>query len=169
LNAADADVAHYLKVFTFMPLDDIDALVAQHDAAPQERAAQRALAAAVTELVHGEAALASAQRISAALFAGQLDRLTAADFEQLRLDGMEATAVKDESVGLLAVLAESGLAPSRGAARKLVDSGGVSVNGVVQHDSGVQLDWSDAAFGRYYLLRRGKKAWHLVYRAPGRS
>ena len=162
LNSADADVEHFLKVFTFIEVDEIDSLMAQFRSAPQERTAQKALAEAVTVLVHGEEALESARRISAALFSGQIGELTLIDFDQLRLDGLDCTPVKERPAGLLALLAEAGLAPSRGQARKLVESGGVSMNGSVETDPERQLDFSDALFGRYYLLRRGKKNWHLL-------
>ena len=88
LNTADADVIHFLKIFTFVSLADIDLLAAKLVSTPAERSAQKRLANEVTELVHGAEALLAAQRITTALFAGTLDDLAEADFEQLRLDGM---------------------------------------------------------------------------------
>ena len=167
LNSADDDVIKFLKVFTFMALDEIVELEAAVQSHPQSRAAQLKLAEHVTELVHGSEALGSARRISECLFGGRLDALTESDLEQLKLDGMDCTQLAGDSLGLLSAAAESGLAPSRGAARKLVQSKGLSVNGVVQGDSGRDLDWSDALFGRFYLLRRGKKNWHLLVRDRG--
>lgn len=162
LNTADADVVHYLKIFTFLSLADIDALGQELVSAPAERRAQKRLADEVTELVHGAEALLAAQRISIALFAGDVVDLAEADFEQLRLDGMDCTQSNENAEGLLTLLTAAGLAPSRGAARKLVASGGVRVNGEIQNDPERQLDFSDALFGRFYVLRRGKKNWHLV-------
>ncbi len=167
LNSADDDVIKFLKVFTFMALDEIVELEAAVQSDPQSRTAQLRLAEQVTELVHGSEALRSARRISECLFGGSLDALTEGDLEQLKLDGMDCTQLAGDSLGLLSAAAESGLAPSRGAARKLVQSKGLSVNGVVQGDSGRDLDWSDALFGRFYLLRRGKKNWHLLVRDRG--
>jgi len=164
LNTADADVGHFLKVFTFLELDDIAELVEQLKNAPQLRAAQRALAEEVTRLVHGEAALESAERITAALFADGIEALTAEDLEQLRLDGMDCTAVAS-GTGLLAALADSGLAPSRSQGRKLVTSKGISINGGVESDPERSLDFSDALHQRFYLLRRGKKNWHLLLKS----
>jgi tyrosyl-tRNA synthetase len=129
---------------------------------PDARAAQRQLARSVTELVHGEHALASAQRITDALFGGELGALSEADLAQLQQDGMGCTKVPRQPLGLLAALADGGLAKSRGEARRLVQSGGVSINGSIQSDPERTLDWSDALFGRFYLLRRGKKQWHLL-------
>ena len=165
LNSSDDDVIKFLKVFTFIGLDEIAELEATVASEPQSRAGQLRLAEHVTNLVHGAEALGSAKRISECLFGGGLDTLTQGDLEQLRLDGMDCTQLAEVSVGLLYAAAESGLVPSRGAARKLVQSKGLSVNGVVQEDSERNLDWSDALFGRFYLLRRGKKNWHLLVRA----
>ena len=164
LNTADADAVRYLKTFTFLSLAEIESLKAGLREAPQLRAAQTRLAEQVTELVHGPAALESAQRISRCLFGGDLEALQAGDLEQLRLDGMACTELGAGEAGLLAALADSGLTPSRGAARKLIESGGLSINGQVQRDPGRVLDFSDALHGRYYLLRRGKKTWHLLAR-----
>ena len=164
LNRADADAVRYLKMFTFLDLAEIAALEAGQKEAPQLRTAQIRLAEQITELVHGRAALESAQRISRCLFGDGLEALQSGDLEQLRLDGMACTELRAGQIGLLAALADGGLAPSRGAARSLVESGGLSVNGQVQRDAGRMLDFSDALHGKYYLLRRGKKTWHLLAR-----
>lgn len=164
LNTADADVEHFLNVFTFLPSMVIGALMDAFREAPGEREAQKALAAEVTRMLHGEEALISAQRITGALFNGTLDTLTEKDLLQLQQDGMDTTEVGEASVGLLAVLADSGLAPSRGQARKLIGGNGIRINGALATDPEAELDFSDALHGRYYLLRRGKKQWHLVVR-----
>jgi len=161
LNTADADVEHFLKIFTFLPIDAIASLMNSFRSAPGERAAQKALAAEVTAMLHGDDALASARRITEGLFSGTIETLTEQDLIQLQQDGMDSTVV-DDSVGLLALLADSGLAPSRGQARKLVAGKGIRINGVVADDEETELDFSDALHGRFYLLRRGKKNWHLV-------
>ena len=163
LNTADADVEHFLKVFTFLELDTISGLMTEFAESPQLRAAQRRLAIEVTTLVHGQAAVESAQRITAALFDGALSSLTEEDLEQLRLDGMSYSEVSPGD-GLVSVLADAQLAPSRGQARKLVSGNGVRLNGEVNNDPEATLDFTDALHGRYYLLRRGKKNWHLLLR-----
>jgi len=163
LNTADADVEHFLKVFTFLELDTISGLMTEFAESPQLRAAQRRLAIEVTTLVHGQAAVESAQRITAALFDGALSSLTEEDLEQLRMDGMSYSEVSPGD-GLVSVLADAQLAPSRGQARKLVSGNGVRLNGEVNNDPEATLDFTDALHGRYYLLRRGKKNWHLLLR-----
>ena len=164
LNTADADVEHFLKVFTFIELPLIDDLMLKTAAAPQQRDAQKALAAAVTGMLHGDGAVVSAQRVSDALFSGAIHDLTEHDLQQLRLDGMGCTVLNQESTGLLNALVEAELAASRGQARKLITGGGVRINGQTVEDPEREIDFGDALFGRYYLLRRGKKNWHLLVR-----
>jgi tyrosyl-tRNA synthetase len=165
LNTADADVVHFLNVFTFLDTQQIEEIRTQVEDAPEKREAQALLAEEVTRLVHGDQALASARKITSALFGGDVRDLGEADLDQLELDVMDTTHCSGKQ-GLLAVLADTGLAPSKGAARKLVMSKGVSVNGQVQDDIERELDWSDALAGRFYLLRRGRKSWHLLVRKP---
>jgi tyrosyl-tRNA synthetase len=165
LNTADADVISYLQIFTFVEAGEVASLAEVTAEHPERRLAQRRLAQAVTSLVHGPQALASAERISDCLFAGNdINELTEADLRQLQQDGMDATLLAGVRPGLLDVMVDAGLAASRGAARKLVQGNGVRVNGATQTDFARELDWSDALFGRFYLLRRGKKSWHLLVR-----
>ena len=161
INSADHDVISYLRFFTFLDAPEIEAAAESLAKDPGQRGAQRLLAAEVTRLVHGTAGLESAERITAALFNDDVPSLSVEDLEQLKLDGMGCTTVGEEA-GLLAVMVDAGLASSRGASRKLVQGNGVSVNGQVVGDVERVLSKSDALFGRYQLLRRGKKNWHLV-------
>lgn len=164
LNSADADVVRYLRVFTFLELGEIAELEREVREAPERREAQRRLAREVTATTHGPSGLESAERITRALFDGSIEALSESDLEQLEQDGIDSTALPHQNVGLLAALADSGLAKSRSDARKLVQSKGVRVNGRVETDVDRQLDWEDALYGRFYLLRRGKKNWHLLVR-----
>jgi len=166
LNTADADVGNFLRLFTFVNVEEISALIEAHTQAPEQREAQRRLAREMTVMVHGEAACQSAERIAASLFHGSLEHLSADDLEQLALDGMDCTDIESAEFGLLDVLTRSGLAQSNGAARKLVAGGGVRVNAAPVADAEARMDWRDALHGRYYLVRRGKKNWHLIRRVP---
>ena len=161
LNSADADVVGYLRVFTLLGSEQIDAAATAVAERPNERHAQRLLAREVTRLVHGDEAVASAQRITEALFNGDVRALGRDDLMQLEQDGMDATRVVP-GTGLLAALTAAGLANSNGAARRLVDAKGVRLNGEGVTDPGLSLDAGGALFGRYYVVRRGRKSWHLI-------
>ena len=162
LNTADADTLRYLGAFTFIDLDEIASLGTSLVNAPGKREAQRRLAEAVTRIVHGEEGVRSAQRISAVLFGGDVRDLTTNDLAQLALDGLATSEIRDSDSRLVTVLAESPLAASRGAARKLIEGGGIQINGAVIADVEAVLSRESALFGRFQLIRRGKKMWHLA-------
>jgi tyrosyl-tRNA synthetase len=167
-NVADDDVVPYLKIFTFLDLDEIGRLEAAHRQDPGMRSAHIALARAVTLLVHGETGVAAAERISEALFRNTLDELAEADLAQLAQDGLPATEVHGESAPLLDMLVTSGLAVTprgevtMGQARKLVGSNAVAVNGNKITEPDFMLTRESALFGRYHVLQKGKKNHHLV-------
>lgn len=162
LNVADDDVIDFLRYFTFLEPGAIQDLASSQDENPAARAAQRALAEAMTELVHGPEALAGAQRITEVLFSGSVALLTEADAQALQSDGMDSTLVRTLPVGVLDALTASGLAQSNGAARKLVQSRALTVNGQRVDDPQAALNAEEALFGKFFFLRRGKKRWHLL-------
>ena len=164
LNTADADVSNFLRLFTFLAEEEVESLLADMQAHPEQRNAQRRLAEEVTTVVHGSAALESAQRISAALFGGELASLQAGDLDQLQQDGLASSQARPGD-GLLSVMVAGGLTKSTGEARKLVQGGGVQLNGVVVQDPKLTLDFGQALFGKYFILRRGKKVYHLIVSA----
>ena len=163
-NTADADVLSYLHQFTFLDMEEIDAAGQAVSENPGSREAQRLLASEVTRIVHGERGLLSAQRITDALFSGSVESLTEVDFAQLALDGIDCTTIESDS-GLVAVMAQTPLARSRTAARQLVQSRAVRVNGRLAEDIECTLSRANARYGRYHLIRRGRKSWHLVAHA----
>ena len=123
--------------------------------------AQYVLAEQVTRLVHGEEGLEAAKRITESLFNGNLSDLSEADFEQLAQDGVPMIEM-EKGADLLQALVDSELQPSRGQARKTVASNAVTINGEKQADPEYVFSDSDRLFGRYTLLRRGKKNYCLV-------
>ena len=161
LNVADADVAQFLRFFTLLGMDAVKAAEAASRERPQQREGQRLLARETTRLVHGEAGLATAERIGKALFSGDVRALAPDELALLERDGMEATAVAPGE-GLLRALTRAGLAASNGAARRLVASGGVWVNGEPEADPARLLNAEGALHGRYHLVRRGRKHWHML-------
>ncbi|EKP0297029.1 tyrosine--tRNA ligase [Aeromonas veronii] len=159
LGTADEDVYRFLRYYSFMSLSEIDALEAEDAKRQGRKQAQQVLANELTELVHGKAALAAVQRISELLFSGDVTRLGESDLAQLAQDGMPSSTVSGET-DLVSLLVSCGLANSRRIARELLAAGAISLNGVLKQDD--QLSANDRLFGRYLLLRRGKKQYHLV-------
>ncbi len=166
-NCADDDVMNYLKIFTFLDSEELSRLSAAHSQDPGMRIAQVSLAQEVTRLVHGEEGVAAAERISEALFTNQLASLSEEDLQQVALDGLP-TSTHGDSVGLIEVLTESGLAVTprgevtQGQARKLIRSNAVSVNGEKVTDVDHKLATSAALYGCYFVVQKGKKNHHLV-------
>ncbi|MGL5586978.1 MAG: tyrosine--tRNA ligase, partial [Aeromonas veronii] len=159
LGTADEDVYRFLRYYSFMSLSEIDALEAEDAKRQGRKQAQQVLANELTELVHGKAALAAVQRISELLFSGDVARLGESDLAQLAQDGMPSSTVSGET-DLVSLLVSCGLANSRRIARELLAAGAISLNGVLKQDD--LLSATDRLFGRYLLLRRGKKQYHLV-------
>ncbi|WP_447777493.1 tyrosine--tRNA ligase [Aeromonas veronii] len=159
LGTADEDIYRFLRYYSFMSLSEIDVLEVEDAKRQGRKQAQQVLANELTELVHGKAALAAVQRISELLFSGDVARLGESDLAQLAQDGMPCSTVSGET-DLVSLLVSCGLANSKRIARELLAAGAISLNGVIKQDE--QLSADDRLFGRYLLLRRGKKQYHLV-------
>lgn len=163
LNTSDADVEKFLKFFTFLSCEEIVQIIDSSQEKPEDRHAQRVLAEHMTRFVHGEDDCIAAGRISSALFSENFDDLEEEDLEQLLQDGLPSWRCKTGE-GLLSAMASSTLAKSNGEARKLVQSGGVRINGQIVNDPGISLNFDDGLFGRYFLLKKGKKTYLLICR-----
>ena len=172
LKVADADVYKFLKFFTFLSVEEINAIEAADQASGSKPEAQRILAEQMTRLIHGEEALAAAQRISASLFAEDQSDLTESDFEQLALDGLPSFKAEG-SVNVVEALVLAELAKSNKEGRGFVASGAVALNGAVavannpEHapekpDDAFMLTEADKRFGKYTIVRRGKKLHALL-------
>ena len=167
LNTPDADVVRSLRYFTFIPATEIDAIGAAHERAPERREAQRRLAREVTAMVHGDAALARAQRASDVLFeGGDLRTLSPAEIAEGLADAPHTRVPAAELAGagldLPSALVRCGLAPSKGQARTSIEAGAVSVNHEVVKDVGRMLTQRDLLAERFVVLRRGKKTYSLI-------
>ena len=128
INTDDRDVVKYLKYFTFLSHEEILELEKQVAEAPEKRAAQKALGAEMTKLVHGEEALEQAIKISAALFSGSVAELTASEIEQGFKDVPSVERTAEDTV-LIDLLVESKISPSKRQAREDVTNGAIYVNG----------------------------------------
>jgi tyrosyl-tRNA synthetase len=159
LNVDDMVVGTYLRVFSFRSHAEIETLEASAMSRPDAREAQRALAAEVTELVHGADATAAAIRASEALFGrGELADLDAATLEAALADLPRATVPGSNGLpSVLDLLVASGLSESRGQARRVLSEGGAYVNNTRVTDPAAVPQRSDLLAGRWLLLRRGKR------------
>jgi tyrosyl-tRNA synthetase len=164
-NVDDADVSKCLRFLTECPREEIEALDAARVEKPQERASQKRLATALTELLHGAEGVVKAQRAAQILFGAEITSLTDGELGQIFADvpgvSLERNRL-DTGLGLLDALVESGLAKSKGEARRAVSEGGVYLNNR-------RVDSVDLSIGREQLasettlvLRRGKKNYALV-------
>nr|MBP7582321.1 tyrosine--tRNA ligase [Vogesella sp.] len=149
LNTADADVYKFLRYFTFLSIDEINAIEEQDKASGTKPQAQRILAEQATALVHGQAAVDAARRISASLFSGSITDLTASDLAQLAQDGMPCVQLELAQAGLIDALVAGGLAKSKSEARTFIQSGAVSINGNKIEALDYQVADSDRLFGQY--------------------
>ncbi|MDY4031593.1 MAG: tyrosine--tRNA ligase [Pyramidobacter sp.] len=164
VNSEDATIAKTLRYFTFLPLDEIDALVARHMQSPEKREAQRVLAYEITRLVHGENVATNVRHASEILFGGAY---TPEDLTEEMLHTLAAETpcgkVASLPMPLADALAEVGACKSKGEAKRLIAGGGVSVNGV-RADDGAQLEEKDVLCGYSSLIRLGKKKYFMIGR-----
>jgi tyrosyl-tRNA synthetase len=166
INVDDAEVVRYLRFFTLLNVDEIADLADKVEAEPHARAAHRALADDVTRRVHGETGLANAQAATQALFGGDVTGLGAdaiADvFAEVPSSDVPREALGREGKLLVDLMTESGIASSKGDARRSIDGGGVYVNNVRVEEVTRSLTMDDTIGGRFLLVRKGKKQYHLV-------
>ncbi|MEK4250530.1 tyrosine--tRNA ligase [Paenibacillus sp. FSL W7-1287] len=160
-NTDDRDVIKYLKYFTFLGKEEIDALAEKVATEPHKREAQKALAEEMTRFVHGEEMLEQAKRITAALFSGDIKSLTADEIEQGFKEMPTFTASREES-NLVDWLVELGIEPSKRQAREDITKGAIMLNGdkVTELDFAVTADL--AIGGKFIIIRKGKKNYSLV-------
>ncbi len=161
MNTSDADVYQFLKFFTFLSLDDINALEKADQNSSGAPRAQYVLAELVTNIVHGSENLAAAKRISQSLFSGILHEMIESDFVQLTREGVPTIKIS-KGTDLQQALVYAELAPSRGRARSMIGSNGISINGKKQANVAYIFGDSDRIFGRYTLLLRGRRHYCLI-------
>ncbi len=170
LNVSDSDAEKYLKIFTFLSREEIEALAAEHAADPGARPMQRRLARELTVMVHSEADYDAAVAASEILFSnkagdalGNLDERTLLDvFEGVPRFEIDRTELEG-GIPLLDLLAvRSQVFPSKGEARKMVQQGGVSVNKVKITDPAAAVDTSALLGGKYIHIQKGKKNHYLL-------
>ena len=158
VNTADADVIRYLRWFTFLSADELAELERSTAERPQQRAAQRRLARELTVLVHGEMATEAVEHASRALFGqGDLDRLDEATLAAALREASVAELKSGSPEGIVDLLVATGLSASKGAARRTIGEGGVSVNNIRVDSDEWAPQAADFLHGRWLVLRRGKR------------
>lgn len=169
LNSADADVYKFLKYFTFLSVEEIDAIEKKDKESGGKPEGQSVLAHEVTKLVHGEEGLQAAERITNALFSGEIDSLSEQDLEQIQLDGLPSSSLSGLSLvdtPLTSLLTDAGLAPSGKQVKDALLRNSVFVNGVAKGmDDNMKASEmfisSNGYFSKYFLVKLGKKKHHL--------
>jgi tyrosyl-tRNA synthetase len=165
LNTSDADVPRFLRVFTLLPLEEIEEIVAAHERDPSSRSAQRVLARHMTELLHGADATDQAEGAARALFSGDVRGLGRDLLDEVFASAPttehERAELAGEGKSLVDLMVEAGVASSKRQAREFVGGGAVSVNGE-RVEADLRLNESHLLHGSMLLLRRGKKTWHVT-------
>jgi len=166
LNTDDRDVPKYLRHFTFLQRETITALEDELTAAPEKREAPRTLAREVTRTIHGQDAVARAERASALLFGERITELSADEvlgvFDDVPSTVVERARFEGDGVSVTELLASAGLAGSKGEAARLIKGGGVYVNNRRVADERGRLVVAQAIEGRLFVLRKGARQYHLV-------
>lgn len=170
LNVADADAASYIRIFSFLPKEEIDELTAKHQEAPHERILQRKLAEEVTRIVHSQEALDSAIEASNILFGRGTHETLAALDERTLLDVFEGVPMFDLERSLLTagipvmdlLAVHTGIFPSKGEARRMLQGGGLSLNKEKLSDPEEIISDNRLISGRFLLVQKGKKQYYLI-------
>jgi tyrosyl-tRNA synthetase len=160
-NTDDRDVVKYLKYFTFLSQEEIEALADKVATEPHKREAQKALAEEMTRFVHSEELLEQAKRISAALFSGDISSLTADEIEEGFKEMPTFTAGK-ESKNIVDWLVDLGIEPSKRQAREDITKGAISINGERVNELETEITAEQAIGGKFIIVRKGKKNYSLV-------
>jgi tyrosyl-tRNA synthetase len=162
INTDDNDVIKFLKYFTFLDRAQIEALETELSERPEKRAAQRELAREVTRLVHGDAAVESAERITEALFSGDVTKLSESELVEALAGMPTIEQPAGEEPLLIDLLIAAKAAPSKRQARQDIESGAVYINGEKTTSIEAVVSADKRLHGQYVVLRRGKKNYYLV-------
>jgi tyrosyl-tRNA synthetase len=166
INTDDRDAVKYLKFFTMLNQDEIAELEAAMQSAPEKREAQRQLAQEVTRMVHGDYELRKAMQASQVLFGGEIADLDARDvldiFADVPSSDLPATSFEGDGLPIVDAVITCGYATSRGAARRLIEGGGIYVNNRRISDPQTMLGRSLLIEGQYLVMRKGAREYHLM-------
>lgn len=164
IQTDDRDVERYLKLFTFMPLEEVTGILALHADNPEQRYGQRRLAEEVTRIVHGAEALLKVQQATEVLFGREIRGLTDSDLQAIFADVPSSQLERSRlgEITLTELLRDTGMAQSNGEARRLIQGGGVYLNNRKCGDPAQVIEETDLASETTLVLRSGKKKYHLA-------
>jgi tyrosyl-tRNA synthetase len=167
LNAADSDAEKWIKIFTFLGKEEIEGLIEQHRAYASKRVLQKRLAQEVTAMVHGEEEYRKALETTEKLFTQQsapAESLSVEDLESIQ--GIEKKDYERSKlaagIDVVSFMSETGIFPSKGEARKMIQNGGVSINRHKVPDVAFTVNDSQLLHNQYLLIQKGKKNYYLV-------
>ena len=167
LNATDADVVKWIKIFTLLPLQEIEEILQQHEASPHLRIAQKRLAEEVTKFVHGSHGLQAALDTTDKLFTAAnapAEALTVEDLENM--EGIIRFQFPQSSIeagiDVVSFLAETTIFPSKGEAKKMLQNGGISINRHKINELTTVINKENLLHNKYILVQKGKKSYYLV-------
>jgi tyrosyl-tRNA synthetase len=167
LNSSDTDAEKWIRIFTFLSLEEIESITNEHQPNPSKRILQKRLAEEVTKFVHGKEELNKAIETTEKLFADQSASAESLSMEDL--EGMEGVIKSDfekskinQGIDIVSFLAETNIFPSKGEARKMIQGGGVSINRKKIDNLQFTIDNSLLLHNKYLLIQKGKKNYYLV-------
>jgi tyrosyl-tRNA synthetase len=162
INADDKDVVKFIKYFTFLSEDEISDLAEKAKQSPEKREAQHVLAREITSLVHGKEAVAKAKKISQALFYGNIKDLSEEEIEE-GLEGVPSITIEGKKEReLVELVLAAGISSSKRQAREDIKNGAISINGETYVDPDKIISASERLYGKYIIIRKGKKNYFLV-------
>ncbi|WP_373774489.1 tyrosine--tRNA ligase [Streptococcus ferus] len=162
LNVMDEDAIRFLKIFTFLSLDDIEAIRRQFEEAPHQRLAQKTLAKEVVTLVHGQEAYQEALKITEQLFAGNIQNLSADELKQGLSNVPNYAVTASDSLNIVDLLVTSGVVTSKRQAREDIQNGAIYINGHRIQELDYELSAADKIENELTVIRRGKKKYFLL-------
>ena len=160
INTDDSMVIHYLKVFTFLTKEEIEAIEKEQNENPESRVAQKALAHEIIKDLHGEEEYQKALKMSEALFSGDVKNLTVKDIDLIFKDAEKKELT--EELNIIDLLVNLGICSSKREAREFVSGGTITINGDRETNLDRVLSKSDAIENKYIIVRRGKKKYFLI-------
>ncbi|MGC8651189.1 MAG: tyrosine--tRNA ligase [Minisyncoccia bacterium] len=162
INTDDRDVINYLKFFTFLSLPEIEQLAHKVKIQPEKREAQRILAREATKIIHGEKEAQEAEKISQALFYGQLQSLKLKELETAFKDVPSFVLKEPSPIFLLDLLVKAGISSSKRQAREDIQNKIININGQIFNQIDQKIAFDICFFGKYLVIRKGKKNYYLV-------